>query len=398
MSDKHDHPHPHDHDHHHDHDHDHGHAHEPSAKAAPPAPAPEPEMDEDSGAQALSEALRSSFTIVRILMAGLVVVFLFSGFFTVGQQEKAVILRFGKPVGGGDGELLGPGAHWAFPAPIDEVIKIPVGQVQTIGSTIGWYPTTAAMEAAGAEPPPGDSLNPLRDGYLLTGDENILHVRATLRYRIKEPGLRYVMDFVNASNAVQNAFNNALIFAAAGYRVDDALTRDLAGFRERARARLDTLIDQQGLGIVVDQIDNVQVIPPRQLTAAFARVLETSVRQSKELNDAQSYANKTVSRARAESEARLNNSRTERARLVEFVAAEVERFTNNLPAWRGNRALFREQRQSETLQIIYTNALEKTVAPERGAGANRTLWLQINREPQKPKVLEQAPPGDPDKH
>ena len=379
MSDQHDHP-------HHEHDHDHGHDH--ARPASPPL-----EGAEDSGTQALADALKSSFAIIKVVMVGLLVVFLFSGFFKVRQQEKAVVLRFGVPVGGGEGRLLGPGAHWAFPPPIDEVIRIPVGEIQAVSSSVGWYATTAASEAAGTEAPPGDSLRPGQDGYLLTGDENIIHLRATLRYRIAEPGLRYMLDFANASNVVQSAFNNALLFASARYKVDDALTRDQAGFREAARNRFEQLVARHNLGITEIQIDNMQVIPPRQLKDAFARVSEAEVRRAKELNDAKSYENQTISKARAESESRKNLGEAERTRLVEFVAAEVERFTNNLPAWRANRELFTQQRQSEVLRIIYTNAQEKIVAPERGPGASRELRLQINREPPKPKVFEQ-PKGD----
>src|SRR5262245_45530806 len=63
-----------------------------------------PEAVEDSGTQALAEALRSSFAIVKVIMVGLLLAFLFSGLFTVSQQERAVLLRFGVPVGGGDGK------------------------------------------------------------------------------------------------------------------------------------------------------------------------------------------------------------------------------------------------------------------------------------------------------
>ena len=58
-----------------------------------------PETPIDAGSQALSEALGSSFVIVKIVMVILVGVFLVSGFFTVGPQERGIILRFGRPVG-----------------------------------------------------------------------------------------------------------------------------------------------------------------------------------------------------------------------------------------------------------------------------------------------------------
>src|SRR5437016_6372201 len=84
-----------------------------------PEPPREPEVSEDAGTQALSEALRSSFVIVKILMAGLVILFICSGVFTVPSQKKAIILRFGKPVGTGEKMLLEPGLHWSWPYPID---------------------------------------------------------------------------------------------------------------------------------------------------------------------------------------------------------------------------------------------------------------------------------------
>src|SRR4051812_23173338 len=129
-------------------------------KPAPTAPVGAPLPSEDAGSQALGEALRSSFFIVKIIMVGLVLLFLGSGFFTVGPQFKAVVLRFGKPVGEGEKALLSPGPHWAFPAPIDEVINLPVKQIQVASSSVGWYATSAAAEAANTEQPPGSSLNP----------------------------------------------------------------------------------------------------------------------------------------------------------------------------------------------------------------------------------------------
>ena len=85
-----------DHSHSHD-DHDHRHA---------------PETPVDAGSQALAEALRSSFAIVKFVMVALVLVFLGSGFFQVGPQEQAIILCFGKTVVQGKQVLLGSGLHW----------------------------------------------------------------------------------------------------------------------------------------------------------------------------------------------------------------------------------------------------------------------------------------------
>src|SRR5678815_5199270 len=119
----------------------------------PPTPVLPPETPVDAGSQALSEALRSSFVIVKFVMGLLVLVFLASGFFTVGPQERAIILRFGKPVGEGQKALLGPGLHWSFPYPIDEYVKVSITGIQQVTSSVGWFAITPEQELAGTEPP-----------------------------------------------------------------------------------------------------------------------------------------------------------------------------------------------------------------------------------------------------
>lgn len=357
---------------------------EPKKRPAPEAPPPEP--TEDPGSEALSEALRSSFAIVRVVLVIMVLVFLGSGFRVIGPQEKAIILRLGKPVGQDEKALLGPGPRWAFPYPIDEMVRIPVRQVQTIRSTVGWYATTAAMEAAGAPPPATESLDPATQGYVLTGDGNIIHVRGELRYRVAEPGLTYALNFVNVSNLVVNAFNNALIHASASYTADNALSRDIAGFREKVRHRLEAAIARQNLGIVVDQVD-VKAVAPLKLAEHFAAVSGAEARRAKEVTEARSYANEAISRAKGEAAIRIGAGETDRTRLVEFVAAEATRFKGLLPEYEKNPALFRSLRQSETFQRIFTNAQQKYLLPQRVDGKPVEIRLQLGREPEALKPI-----------
>jgi membrane protease subunit HflK len=306
----------------------------------------------------------------------------------VGPQEKAIILRLGKPVGQDEKALLGPGQHWAFPYPIDEVVRIPVGQVQTIRSTVGWYATSAAMQAAGIEPPPRESLPPGIEGYTLTGDGNIIHVSGTLRYRIAEPGLRYQFGFADASNIVLNAFNNAMVYASASYKVDDALSRDVEGFRERVRSRLEQVIEQNKLGIIVDQVA-LERVPPRMLKASFDAVSEAEVRRGSVINQARSYATETINRAKGEASIRIAAGETDRTRLVTLVGAEAERFKGLLPEYQKNPELFRNVRQLEAFRQIFANEeMEKFMLPTRESGKPRELRLELGRQPEKIKAIE----------
>ena len=360
-----DHPHSHD-------DPDHGHSH------------PAPETPTDSGSQALAEALHSSFAIVKVVMIALFVVFLGSGFFKVEPDQRAIILRFGKPVGEGEKALLGPGLHWSFPYPIDEVEKVSITGIQKVTSTAGWYATTPEQELAGTEAPPGGSLNPAVDGYALTADGNIIHTRATLSYRIDEP-TRYILGFVNASNVVQNALDNALLQAAARFSVDDILYRDIAGYKDAVRKRATELVERQNVGVIVEDIVDLRSIAPRQLKQAFDAVVAAGQNRSKVLNEAHSYENQVSSKSSADAESQVNIAESDRARLVREIAGQAERFGEILPNYQANPNLFVQNKLTETLGRVLTNVSEKIFLPARADGKSRELRLLLNREPLKPK-------------
>ena len=297
-----------------------------------------------------------------------------------------MILRLGRPVGKGEKALLGPGPHLSLPYPIDFVVKVPITELQKVSSSVGWFLVAPEQELAGFEPPAGNTLNPAVDGYVLTADGNIIHTRASLYYRIEDP-VRYVFGFVNASNTVQNALNNALLETAARFKVDDILTRDVVGFRDAVRSRTAELIDERKIGVVVEQCE-VQSRPPRQLKQAFDNVLKAEVARNQLLSDAHTYENQTVSRARGEANSRINLAQAEKSEMVNEISSRAEEFKRLLPKFNENPALFVRQRWTEAMGHILTNVQDKIFVAESAPGKPRQLRLLLNREPPKPKTEE----------
>ena len=348
---------------------------------------------QDAGSQALAEALRSSFVIVKIAMVALVVIIFAAGFFTVGPQEKAVILRFGKPQGEGQKMLLGAGLHWSLPYPIDEVIRIPITEIQKVSSTVGWFLTTPEMELAGTEPPAGPSLNPQIDGYVVTADRNIIHTRATVSYHIDDPrtaifnfasGTNQQFNLGGVSNAVQNAVNNALILTAARFNVDDILTRDIAGFQDAVSQRVSELAEREHLGVAIDQVQ-VQSVAPRQLKDVFAQVTTARQNRDKLINDALSEQNRIASQAGAQAASITNAAESARTRYVTAIESDATAFTELLPKYTGNPNLFAQLELAKAMTQILTNVQDKIFLPQRADGKPRELRLQLNREPPQPK-------------
>ena len=366
----------------HEHDH-HDHAHGTSASA------PAPMTPDDAGSQALAEALRSSFAIVKVAMLLMVLAFLGSGFFTVGPAEKAVILRLGKPVGEAEKVLLNSGWHWSYPYPIDEVVKIPITEIQKVTSSVGWYATTPEQELSGEELPAGPTLDPAVDGYAITADRNIIHTRATLYYQVDDP-IRYVFAFASASNTVQNVLDNALLHTAAHFGVDSVLYSDVAGFQDAVEQSASQLADQERLGITIKQC-NVVSVAPRQLKDIFDQVTKERENRNKVLDDAHSYENQVTNTADAHASAIINEAIGARARYVQSLKADAKAFSDLLPNYKINPGLFEQQKVVQVMGEVLTNVEFKSYLPTTANGNPTEVRLMLNREPPQPKTAAQNP-------
>ncbi|MDB6130638.1 MAG: hflK 2 [Verrucomicrobiales bacterium] len=381
-----DHGHSHDHDHGHSHDeHDHEHNHEHEAAAAPQI------LDaEDINSQALSDALKSSFYIVRAIMVILIVIFVGSGIFTVGPQQKAVIFRFGKPVGGPDPKLLGPGLQWAFPRPIDEVHIIPTEEIQTMTVT-NWFFIPPEME--GKDPEGHGSLRPGAESYTITGDTNIVHMKATLSYRISDP-VRFTLAFANASNVVRHVFENALFFASAQYPVDKILRLDPTGFRDLVFRRVESQVDGYKLGIKLQPPD-ITAVPPPDVKIAFEAVTAAQQTANTTKANAAGEASEILARANTAADSIINSAKAERDTMVLTLQAEASYFEQAMKSHKANPALFEKRKLTETWTKILTNSTDTMIVGERVGGGTHEIRLQINREPEQRAEPTNNVPGVP---
>lgn len=334
---------------------------------------------EDAGAKALADALSSSFKFVKAMMIILVAVFLGSGIFTVNPNEVALVLRFGKPVGTGQDQILEQGLHWSFPYPIDEIVRIPIGESRTVNATNCWYQVTPDMEISGALPMERPSLQPGVDGYALTADGNIIHARATAKYRIADP-LQYSFSFLDVTNILENALNNAILHAASRQTAEAALYKNQPGFRDAVRLRFLQTIEKANLGVELEPIE-VQTFPPMFVRAAFNQVLEAEQVLSQTRNKAEGEALEITQRAVGEAQAVISDGITRSNMLVQSVRADVQVFNDQYSHYQRNPDLFKERLLVETMGKVLKQVDDKWFLPSAEGKGPQQLRLMLNREP-----------------
>jgi len=323
--------------HEHKHDHDHEHDHEPESLKGTRAPGRQGD-DLDAAGRSLSDALRISFAILKVIMVVLVIGFLASGFRTVESGEKGIILRFGNIQRIKDK----PGWVWVFPYPIDELIRIPADRRINLPVNTFWYKETREdIMGPGVIPRNyrADSLDPLQEGYCLTrserseseavapvwpvlaagrglalaqqsdgSDYSIVHTRWQIDYQINnvdqffrsvyvvevKPGQVY-FDVMTQSimPMLRSIIEDAVVRAMVHYTIDEAI-QSIDTIPGRVQQLAQQKLDSIGSGITVTSVRLVKAEWPKQVDQAFAESIAASQRSQAAITEARTYAENTL--------------------------------------------------------------------------------------------------------
>ncbi len=329
----------------------------------------------ETGHAALTGALNSSFRILRWLMALVAIAYFFSGVFIVGQHERAYVLVFGKIDGLAGERLKEPGLHWTWPRPISEIVRIPTERVQTVDSATFWYRDERTPDG-----PPGGpgTLRPGTDGYTLTGDANLIHSKWAIRYTVIDPEI-VKFRLTDLESVLQRELDHAVLECTARRAVDQALRTEIESLRGAVDAELRRRVEALALGIRIDRVDVIALAPPRQVTAAFASVIESEQDRSSKISAARAAAARSLNEAAGEAARLKSEGEAYRRRVVAEVSASADYFTKVYEQYQKNPDIIAQTLLQDTLHRVLTGVDQKFLI-HRNATGQQQLRLLINPE------------------
>jgi len=359
--------------------------------------------ESDAASKSLTDALRVSFTVLKVVMLALVFLFLTSGVFRVQPDEQGLVLRLGKVRGTGQGRILGPGLHWALPSPISEVVLIPVKQVQSLEMDSLWYSQSEADKLGIRKDRVPPALNPTVDGYCLTrsqnvvgggqNDYNIVHARWKLQYRIDFPERFFRNVYYESPRPGED-------FLDVAARTVDPMLEAMAS---------DAMVTtKSGITVVAVQVDDITW--PRQVDNAFQNLNKAQQESNKVETEARSYAEtklaelggsaaaevlvglkdmsiednekqRLLANLTGKSQNILASARAYRTRVVENAEANVKYLDEILPEYRKRPRLVLEEIYRQAIEEILANAEEKIIIQPGDSDKARELRILINRDP-----------------
>jgi modulator of FtsH protease HflK len=289
------------------------------------------------------------------------VIWLASGSYTVGPDQRGIVLRFGKHVATTD-----PGFHWHWPYPVETVLRPKVTEVQRV--EIGFRTIDPG--------PPARFADVASESLMLTGDENIIDIDLVVQYRIGDPA-KYLFRVRHLSDTIKSASEAALREVIGRRHIDEALTVGKLEIQEETKALLQSILNayEAGLQVVAVQLQEVQ--PPRQVIDAFKDVASAREDKVRFINEADGYRSAVIPEVRGKVEMILREAEAYREEKTRRAQGETQRFLQVLEEYQRAKEITRKRLLLETLEEVLPQ-MDKIIL-EDGAGTNVLPLLPLGK-------------------
>jgi len=333
-------------------------------------------MENNGGTYALINMMRLIFGGLRLLIVLLLIAFCFSGYFFVHENEQAFVLRFGQLVGKPGAQLIDSGQwHWAWPSPIDQVVRIPVKKNLRIESNSFWYANLEETDQTELD----NKLYPGRDGYLLTGDANIIHMNTVAICQITDPIAYYLSHNLDDNTIfLRSIVDQSVLEVVASWKMDEALYRKVEELQQRLILKVNTKFKQLNLGLEVKSFNIEKSSPPRAVVKVFDEVLRSEMNKNTVIDEAFAYGSKKVNQAEGDAAKLISEAKVNKSKFLSSLNADMFYFEALLKQY--------QHYPESTLLTIYNKIVSEAVAKagERFVLPKKAeeVRIHLNREKQ----------------
>ncbi len=278
------------------------------------------------------------FAIAAILVVGYVVV---QSFYTVDEQERAVVLRFGEY-----SSTENPGLRFKVPL-IDSVFKVGVTNVRTAQSS----------------------------GQMLTMDENLVTVDLQVQYRVGDAEA-YVLNVRDSNEALAFATDSALRHEVGSSSLDEVLTEGRAELGVRVEQRLQSFLRTYGTGLEIVRVNVESTQPPPAVQDAFREVQRAREDEQRLKEEAETYRNRIVPEARGQAQRMIEEANAYLSEVVERARGESSRFTQLLEVYQIAPDVTRERMYIQSVEQVLANSSKIFIDTE---SSGNMMYLPLDR-------------------
>ena len=251
-----------------------------------------------------SNDAKTVLRVVKMVVAVLVILILsFNCYYTIGEQEQAVVTTFGKAEA-----VSTPGLHFKIPF-IQKVTKV---DTTIKGLSIGYDANT--------------NISIEEESLMITSDYNFVNVDFFLEYKVSDP-IKALYASENPVLILKNMAQGCIRSVIGSYDVDSVITTGKSEIQSKIREELMAQLEIQDIGIQLVNISIQDAEPPTAEVIEAFKAVETA-KQGKEtaINNANKYRSEQMPQAEAEVDQIIKLAEAEKEARINEAEGQAARF------------------------------------------------------------------------
>lgn len=279
-------------------------------------------------------------------LALFVVVAGFNSFYSINEQENAVVVTFGVPT-----PVTSSGLHFKVPF-VQQVHKV---DMTIKGFAIGYIPETK-------ESIPDESL-------MITSDYNFVNVDFFVEYRVTDP-VRYLYASRQPEFILKTLAQSYIRDTIGLYPVDEVITTGKSQIQAEIKEKIMNRMEQEDIGLQLVNITIQDAEPPTtEVLTAFKAVETAKQAADTALNNANKYRSEQIPAAEAQADQILQNAQAEKEARINEANGQVARFISMYAEYVQNPLITKQRMYYETMEEVLPN-LRVIIQDENGNTLN----------------------------
>ncbi|NMB97552.1 MAG: FtsH protease activity modulator HflK [Clostridiaceae bacterium] len=280
----------------------------------------------------------SKYLVIFIIIV-IFAIWVSTGFYTVRSGEEAIVLRFGCQVR----KVSNAGLNWHVPAPIEEVIKVNMLEVKRI--EYGYKTLETVKDSSYLE------YADIPRQLMLTGDENLVNIEAAIQYQVSRAE-DYIFNVRDQTYTLEAAVEASIRRVIANHVLDEVLTENKFEIQQEIKEDLQDTCDIYNMGVIILAVQLQDVNPPEEVDAAFKDVANAREDRNSYINEAESYRNEVIPRARGNAAKIVNDALAYKEKRIAEAQGDVANFIQILEQYQQGKDVTRIRMYLETMEEI----------------------------------------------
>ena len=282
---------------------------------------------------------------LTILIAVVVALWFASGFYRVQPDEQGIVLRFGAYK-----YWTPPGLHWHIPWPVEAVERPAVTRINR--TEIGFRSSASGQLQGGTDTAGRDIL---AESLMLTGDENIVDIDFVVFWRIRpNDASKFLFNARRPADLVFGVAESSMREVIGRTPIQPALGPLRAQIESDVMHQTQEILDRYNVGIEVTAVQLQKVDPPAAVVESFRDVQRANTDAERVRNEAESFHNDIVPRARGEAARLIAEAQGVKQATIAEATGQSQRFDAVLAAY--------QQAKDITLRRMYLDAMQNVLA------------------------------------